>query len=215
MSQHVQSAPGRMSSLLVGPVGRLLALALTASVLGLVWLAVVQPLVGLYQDRADGLAQRRILLGHMAARAAKVPRLRAQSAVQGPAAPAAALLLGGVSDAIAGAALQERIQAIAGRAGLTLASTETLPAVAAGSYRRIGLRVAFSAPWPALVRLLQSVEEASPRMLTDELQLRGPRVLGGPGEPVLEASLTVLAFRTAAAPAAGRAATAASPPGGR
>ena len=74
-----------------------------------------------------------------------------------------------------------------------LSSAEQLPAEAVGGYRRIGLRVALAAPFPALVQLLQAIEQASPPMLIDDLRLHGP-----PPQSTLlpmDASFTVLAFR--------------------
>jgi general secretion pathway protein M len=107
--------------------------------------------------------------------------------------------LEGTSDAIAAADLQERLQAMAARVGAPLRSAEALPGEAAGAYRRIGVRVSASAQWPALVRLLEAVAQASPRMLVDDLQLRAAPAMLRSGPRPMEASFTVVAFRTAAA----------------
>ena len=46
-----------------------------------------------------------------------------------------------------------------------------------------------------LVALLQAVGQASPRMLIDDLQARGARLVVQPAEPPLEVSFTVFGFR--------------------
>lgn len=134
----------------------------------------------------------------MIAVAATLPRVR-EEAQSGNEAPPS--LLEGASDPVAGAALQSQVQAMTSRAGAALASAELLPAEAAGRYRRIALRVAVNGSWPAIVALLRAVEEATPRMLVDELQVRdAPSIAPGSGRPVA-ASLTVVAFRAGGDPA--------------
>src|SRR5262249_29681435 len=72
----------------------------------------------------------------------------------------------------AAAAMQSAVQAMAARSGVELASMETLPAEARGAYRRIGLRVSLTAPWPALIDLLRTAGQGQPGMLVDDVQLR-------------------------------------------
>ena len=66
---------------------------------------------------------------------------------------------------------------------------------AVGAYRRLGLRVNVSGPWPALVAVLAGIDEASLRMLVDDLQLQpAPSVTAGAAQP-LGATFTVVAFQ--------------------
>jgi general secretion pathway protein M len=109
-------------------------------------------------------------------------------------------LLDGATDAVAAAALQQRVQDMATRAGATLTSAETLPATQTGAYRRIGLHVSLNAPWAVLARLLAAVDQGTPRMLVDDLQLHGARLVARPADPALDAGFTVFAFRAAAPP---------------
>ncbi len=182
------------SALPEGPRGSLLAVALTLTVLAALWFGCVQPLVDWHAARAESLAQRRTLLQHMTDLVAALPDLQQQaSSVRAP----VAALLEGASDAVAGAALQGSVQTIATAAGAELSSIETLPAEQHGSYRRIGLRVATAAPWPVLVAMLRAVEQGTPRMLVDDLQLRAPPVeLRATTSPVT-AAFTIVAFRAA------------------
>ena len=191
-----------------GPRGRILALLLTASLLATLWFGCVQPLIDWHAARAEALEQRRALLQRMDELVTTLPELRQQAS--SARAPVAALLEGG-SDAVAGATLQSAVQGMATAAGAPLSSMETLPAEQSGLYRRIGLRVATAAPWPVLVALLRAVEQATPRMLVDDLQLRAPPVeLRATTSPVT-AAFTIVAFR-AVSPSAG-AAAGGTPPG--
>ena len=66
------------------------------------------------------------------------------------------------------------------------------------AYRRIGLRVTTAAQWPVLIELLHAIEQGSPRMLVDDLQLRAPPIEMRASTQPISAAFTVLAFRSAA-----------------
>ena len=186
-----------------GQRGRLLAIAVTLAGLLVLWLAVVSPAIGWYAERATRLTEQRRLSVRMADLAATLPALRRAASADAGAAPRVAVLQGS-TDAIAGATLQGLVQDMASRAGASLNSLETLPAATRGPYRRIALRISVSAGWPVLVRLLAAVEQARPQMLIDDLRLRGPLLrlivpAANAAEPV-DATLTILAFRSGAEP---------------
>lgn len=184
-----------------GRGGQMLALALTAAVAAGLWFAVAAPLLGWHAQRADSIAQRATVARRMAEVADTLPDLQHSGSVQAATAPAASLI-GGETDAIAAADLQQRVQEMASRVGAALSSTEVLSTVQLGGYRRIGLRVSTNATWATLVQLLQSIGQTAPRMLVDDLQLRGQRLVAPLPDPPLDASFTVMAFRAAAASAA-------------
>ncbi len=188
-----------MGRLPTGRMGQALALALLALLLGAIWVAVAVPVLEWHADRADALERRSALARRMAALAAGLPALQQQAAsasASAGAGPAAIAVLDGASDAVAAAALTQKLQEMAGQAGASLASTEALPAEQQGAYRRIAVRVAVSAPWPVLVRLLGAIEGATPQMLADELQIRGQRGFIRDGAAPLEASWVVMGFRS-------------------
>ena len=196
---------GAVRGLPTGRSGRLLALGILLLLLLVVWQAIASPLLDLYRDRAQALDARRAVAVHMAAQAAQLPALR-RLAASGNARLGPVALIAGTSDAIAAAALQERVQQMATGLGATLSSTESLPPTPArgqgqgqaqgqaGPYRRVGVRIAVTAPFDVMVRLLAAIEQASPSMLIDDLQLHGSRIQLQPNAPI-EGSLTVLAFR--------------------
>jgi general secretion pathway protein M len=190
------------TTLPTGQAGRLLALGLTFIVLALVWLAVASPLIEWHSERAERLDQQRTLERRMEALTERLPELRqaaSAGARAGGTGPAAASLLEGATDAVAAASLQQLVQDMATRAGATLSSAETLPVTQTGSYRRIGLHVSVNAPWSVLIRLLQAIDSAAPRMLVDDFQVHGTHSVVQPPDPPLDAGFTVFAFRSGAA----------------
>jgi general secretion pathway protein M len=188
------------ASLPTGRRGQALALATTLVVLAVLWLGVVQPLWSFYDNRLETLQERRALLGRMVALADTLPALKREATAAAEAAPAPQALFEGSSDAIAGAALQEALQRMASQAGAALTSVEALPGQRAGDLRRIGLLVTLSATWPVIVHLLAAIDEASPRMLVDDVSLQGSVIQIHPGEQKLEARFTLYAFRSGQEP---------------
>jgi general secretion pathway protein M len=179
-----------------GRNGRILALLITVLALLLVWRAVASPLIGWYDARSDALEQRQMLATRMAMLVQQLPGLRAQA--QGLAASGqagAGALIEGSNDAVASAAIQEKVSGMAGVLGLSLSSTETLQGTREGAYRRVGVRVSLDAAFPVVVHLLQSVETAQPSLLVDDLQVHGTRLIGQSDNAPLNVAFTVLGFR--------------------
>lgn len=191
------SGAGVSASLPTGPRGKALAVGLVGVALGLVWLAVAAPLLAWHADRAELLAQRQALATRMEAVAATLPQLRADA--EGAAAsPAAQALLQGATDAVAGAALQGQVETMASGAGMTVSSLELLPTEAAGAFRRVGLRLSVNGSWPSLLRLLQAVDEARPRMVVDDVQVQPLASVAVAEAQGFAATFTVIAFRAGA-----------------
>jgi hypothetical protein len=69
-------------------------------------------------------------------------------------------------------------------------------AAPAEGYRRIGLRVAITGSWEALLELLRSLDQATPRMLIDDLQMRILQTRGDAASR-LDTSFTIAALRNA------------------
>ena len=190
------SAAGRLPT---GRAGQALAVLLLLVVLAAVWGAVAAPLLDWHAERADLIERRTTLARRMARLAADLPRLE-QQAAGGPgmgaqAVPQQIALLDGRSDAVAGAALQQQIQDMAAKAGVRLSSIEALPPQQMGVYRQVGVRVEVNAPWGALVALIEAVEEGSPQMLVDDLQVHGVYGIVRAADAPLTASLAVMGFR--------------------
>ncbi|HUC72909.1 MAG TPA: type II secretion system protein GspM [Stellaceae bacterium] len=178
----------------------MLAVGLLLLVLGSFYFLAVAPLVELYQQRQARIEDGRMLLPRLHAVAAGLPALRARVAELRAAARTRKVTLEGASDAIASASLQSRIEGFATSVGATIGSTESLPADTLDGYRRIGLRFALNGTYETLVRLLAELEEATPPLVVDNLQVHG--VLRRPGLPQsgvadlgLDAGIDVYGFR--------------------
>lgn len=187
------------AALPTGRQGRVLALGLLVLAAAVVWLGLAAPLMDFYDAQAAQLAQRAALAQRMAALAAELPELRTRAAAT-PTNNGAATFEG-ATDALAGATLQSELQSLAGTAGATLSSMETLTAEQSGPYRRIGVKLSISAPLPVLVQLMALIDQARPPMLVDDLQIHGsPIVLPGAQASALDIGFTVYGFRSGSAP---------------
>jgi general secretion pathway protein M len=187
------------AALPTGRAGHALAVGLLLLLLAVIWAAVVSPLIGWYEARAEAIAERAMFAQRMSDLAAELPALEQASRHLAKAAPARSALWRGATDAIAGAALQQRLQAMATATGATLSSAETLAPQKAGGYQRIRLRVAVSGSWSVLVHLLQLIAVNRPTMLVDDLRLSRSGLSLRPAAVQLDALFTVIAFRSGAA----------------
>lgn len=184
-----------MRHLPTGRTGQIVALLLLVLAAAVVWLGVAAPLLAWHAERADALERRGALAQRMGQVAASLPALEQQEKAAGQSGPAPVGVLDGASDPVAAAALTQTLQAIAARVGATLSSTEALPAEPRDAYRRIAVRATVNAPYPVLAGLLRSIEEASPRLLADDLQVVGNRGFIRDAAAPLQASLVVMGFR--------------------
>lgn len=170
-----------------------MALGITLAGVALLWFAAVAPLLDWQQDQTERLSRQRMIVARLDRIAATLPALQRQAAAL-PAKPSAAPL-DGATDALAAAALQEKLDDLADDAGVHFASTEALPAEPSGrEYRAVKLRVTLSAQWDAIVTLLHAAAASSTPLIVEDLTLRGAgRGTAGP----LDATFTVTGLRRA------------------
>ncbi len=187
-----------MGELPEGPRGRALAVAILLVAIGTVWAGVAQPLTDWYAERRDALERQGVLARRMGQVAATVPALREAAASVGAATPVA--VLEGGSDAVAGAALQQLLQQIGTGLGAVVASTEVLPGEPVGGYRRISVRMAVTAYWPVIVRLLAAIDGNTPRLLVNDLQIQSQRASINDSNPLLTVTVVVFGFRADSRP---------------
>lgn len=180
-----------------GRAGQALAIALALAASGVVWFAAVVPAMSWYHGRQQRLEQQHHLAAHLAALDAELPALRRRFAASKSHAAKSKVLLQGGSDAIAGADLQSRLQALARHAGASLDSAAMLPAKQHGALRRIAMRVSVTATWNVLVALLRSIETAHPRMVVDTISITSPSQIDPKKDVPVQASLSVIGFRAA------------------
>ncbi len=137
-----------------------------------------------------------MLASRLVAAARELPALRARLAEQRATANTSKITLDGANDAIASANLQSRVEALATSLGVTLGSTEALPAVDRGGFRRIGLRIAVRGEYESLVRLFGAIDASVPPLVLDNLHIRSVlRPAGMPGIAKLDAGFAVYGVR--------------------
>lgn len=181
----------------------MLALGLAFVTLAAAYLLVAAPLIELYADRAVLIETRRALLTRLHTVAAELPALRSHAADIRAAGDSAKVTLDGATDPVALATLQGRIEEFASGAGVSIGSTESLPAEARGPYRRLGLRLVLSGSYDAIVTLVARLEAATPPLIVDGLQIHSFQRRPGAVAPgtTLDANVEVYGFRADAAPA--------------
>ena len=184
-----------MSALPEGRAGQAVTVALLGAVVLAAWVAVGVPALSWYAESAEALQQRTALAQRMEQVAATLPELQRQAPDAAASAVPGGALLPGATDALAGAALQQRVQDLASRSGAVLASTEALPSEPSGAQRRISLRVALTATWPVFIELLRVLGDGAPQLLVDDVQLRVLSQSTPDGETPLDASFVVLGMR--------------------
>jgi general secretion pathway protein M len=167
-----------MKQLPQGSTGQALALAVALLGVMLVYLAVVSPVLGFYNDRADLLERRVAVAERYEALARELPALRSADK-QWRDRSGGELLLDGSSDAIASAALQADIKGLVEEAGAKLSSSEVLTPSPEGNFRRVGVRVVFSGDLKLVTQILRGVETSRPVLSIGDFSLHTG---GGPGK---------------------------------
>jgi general secretion pathway protein M len=184
------------ATLPTGRRGQVIAVALTLLVVALVWIAIVNPLTGWYNQRAETLRQRQELLSReieLVGTLANLQKIAREAANR----PLPLAVLSGDTDAYASASLQGLMQEMASKSGATLTSIGTLSGAPVGDYQRIGLRIAMTATWPIFIQFLHAVEAGTPQMLVDDISLHSSvMTLASSADIPIQASFTVIAFRS-------------------
>ncbi|MGC9269970.1 type II secretion system protein GspM [Acidiphilium sp.] len=178
-----------------GRAGRITAILLTLCGVAILWFGLIAPAMSWYDARSRQIAETRLVIAHERALIAALPDMQARIARSGRI--GGVTLLAGGSDAVAGAALQGDVQALASRNSINLDSAELLTPVKTGDFRRIPLRISLTTDYPKLIALLGAIAATSPRMLVDDLSLHATG-LPDPGRDLpIRASFTISAFRAA------------------
>lgn len=184
---------------------RIAAVLILLGGIGLVYLALVQPLLDDYLDTRDAIADARAALARYRGVAADLPqrqkeltRLRQRQATSEG-------FLEGPNDALVAAQIQNRIKALVDASHGELKSTQVLPAQDEGKYRRLAIRAQMTLDVAAVQRVLYGVETASPLLFLDNVDLRAHlvdrrRERGGnpPNDGGLDVRIDVFGYMRAA-----------------
>ncbi len=167
-----------------GWVSRFAALALSAGVVFALYVLVVAPIVAAYAETDAAVTQAAELLDRYrrvaAARPALQERLDALESRQSE----IGTYLGGHTDALAGAELQELVNATVAKGGGGLRSVQILPVQTDGGFRRIGVRVQMTATIAQVLRVLHGLEAGSTLLFVDNLEVSNRRARRRRNQPV-------------------------------
>ena len=183
--------------------GRIIALALLAAAIALPYRLIVAPLQDGYQELTDEAASRREVLDRYRrlADSREELRRRLESLRDNPAAQTG--FLTGESETLVAAELQNLVRSVVERSGGRLESTQVLPPVTEGAFRRVTLRVRMSANIDGLSRVLYDLESMLPYLFVDGLDVvsrerRGARQDPQAGASILSVSYDVFGYMRAA-----------------
>jgi general secretion pathway protein M len=187
-----------MTSLPDGLRGRTLAVLLLVVLLGTLYRVTVQPLVALYGDNEQSLAEQQQLIEHLRLTTAELPALRRATEPQDDGKASGRLLIDAASDAVGVAQLQSMLKEIVATRGATVTSAEGLNVERDENFRRIGVRLSLNAGLATLAAVLQGIDEARPTLIVDDLEVHTAASAASvaPGEERrLTITMDVYAFR--------------------
>jgi general secretion pathway protein M len=154
---------------------RFAAIALMASMLVALYSFIVAPLVTSYGETDRAISQAGDLLWrykHIGrsqdAHRARLKDLKFRQLQSG-------IYLGGSTDALAGAELQDLVNKTVEASGGRLRSIQILPVEIDEEFRRIGVRVKMTATGAELVRVLYAIEAGPTFLFVDNLDVRNER----------------------------------------
>ncbi len=165
-------------------VSRLAAIALSAGVLVGLYVFAVAPLVAGYREADVAVSQAGELLVRYRRIAASRPALQARLDELKARQSEIGIYLGGGTDSLAGARLQELVNKTVEAGGGRLRSVQILPAKIDGEFRRVGVRVQMTATVAQLARVLYALEAGRTFLFVDNLEVSNRRARRRRNRPV-------------------------------
>jgi general secretion pathway protein M len=182
-------------------LSRSLALALLLAALFGAYQLILLPVIAAWREAESTIEQAQTLLQRYRALAEQRVQLAERVSAQEDLAASASGYLSGPSDALAAAALQDRVKSVIEGAEGELRSTQILPAKALESgvpVRRTALRIQFAVSVEGLQEVLYELETGEPYLFIDDLNIREQRVRrrrNAPDpEPMLDVSIEVSGY---------------------
>ena len=177
------------------PVSRFVAIGLLLLALALVHALIVRPLAGSWHDTVAAIEDTRALAAGYARTAAARPQYEEQAAALRAEKPNPDWFLVGETDALAAAAMQDRIGTLAQAAGAEIRSIQTVPAVDEDGMRRIGVTVELSAKTASLLRVAYAIESGMPYLFINTTEAIADPSQGGIEDPMLIVRLEISGYR--------------------
>ncbi len=153
-------------------LNRALAALLLIFALGLVEMVIAEPLFGSYEAAKARLEEARSRLARYRAIAASTDRVERAAAQARAERASSGIFLVGNTDALAAAALQNTIGALAREAGAELRSVQSLPAEESEGLVRVRLKSQLITTTRGLKRLLHALETGRPLLFVDAIKIR-------------------------------------------
>jgi len=186
-------------------VSRIAAVLILLGGIGLLYLALVQPLLDDYLGTREAIADARAALARYRGVAADLPQRQKELARLRQRQATSEGFLQGPNDALVAAQIQNRIKALVEASHGELKSTQVLPAQDEGKYRRLAIRAQMTLDIGAAQRVLYGVETASPFLFLDNVDMRAHvidrrRERGGnpPSDNQLDVRIDVFGYMRAA-----------------
>ncbi len=165
-------------------VSRLAALVLSAGVAFALYVFVVAPIAAGYAETDAAVTQATELLERYRRVAAGRPALQQRLDALKSRQSEIGTYLSGETDALAGAELQELVNATVATGGGGLRSVQILPVKADSGFRRIGVRVQMTASIAQVLRVLHGLEAGSTLLFVDNLEVSNRRARRRRNQPV-------------------------------
>ncbi len=165
-------------------ISRLAALALSAGLLVALYAFAVAPLVASYGESNSAISRAGELLGRYRRIADSRPALQARLGELKARQAEIGIYLGGGTDALAGAALQELVNKTVEKGGGNLRSIQILPVKTDGEFRRVGVRVQMTATVSQLARVLYTLEAGRTFLFVDNLEVSNRRARRRRNQPI-------------------------------
>jgi general secretion pathway protein M len=156
---------------------RILAIGLLLLLVVVVVRIAMVPIVSTYLGNREAIVQMQDTITRYSKLSAQLDTLRLAVEELKEADDLDRYVLAQESEALAAAALQERVKAVVTNSGGTLSSTQVLPADADKGFKRIGVSVRMGVSIDALQRVLYELENDLPYLVADDIVIlaRGAR----------------------------------------
>ncbi len=165
-------------------VSRLAAVALSAGVIFAAYVFAVAPILAGYAETDAAVLQAGELLERYRRIASARPALQARLDDLKSRQSEIGTYLSGGTDALAGAELQELVNATVEKGGGRLRSVQILPAKSDGGFRRIAVRVQMTATISQVLNVLYTLEAGLTFLFVDNLEVSNRRARRRRNQPV-------------------------------
>ena len=165
-------------------ISRFAAIALSLGVLVGLYAFALAPLAASYGETEQAISEARDLLDRYRRIAASRPALQARLDELTARQSEIGIYLGGGTDALAGADLQELVNKTVEAGGGRLRSIQILPVKTDGEFRRVGVRVQMTATVTQLVKVLYALEAGRTFLFVDNLEVSNRRARRRRNQPV-------------------------------